>query len=73
MSGKEQLPALTASMATWWPWHPGPNKGGPHRAQNAASIAGLIITTEAMVGEPPKKDSSTSGNGHGSGLGSIEL
>ncbi len=25
--------------------------------QNAASIAGLLITTEAMVAERPKKDS----------------
>jgi len=32
--------------------------------QNAASIAGLMITTEAMVAEAPKKDS-PSGGGHG--------
>jgi len=31
--------------------------------QNAASIAGLMITTEAMVAEAPKKDD---GHGHGS-------
>ena len=29
--------------------------------QNAASIAGLLITTEAMVAERPKKDSGTPG------------
>jgi len=32
--------------------------------QNAASIAGLMITTEAMVADAPKKDS-PSGGGHG--------
>jgi chaperonin GroEL len=36
--------------------------------QNAASIAGLMLTTEAMVSEiPEKKDSSPSG--HGGGMG----
>jgi chaperonin GroEL len=34
--------------------------------QNAASIAGLMITTEAMVAEAPKKDD---GHGHGAGGG----
>ena len=34
--------------------------------QNAASIAGLMITTEAMVAEAPKKDD---GHGHGGGGG----
>ncbi|MET0707264.1 MAG: TCP-1/cpn60 chaperonin family protein, partial [Tardiphaga sp.] len=29
--------------------------------QNAASIAGLLITTEAMVAERPKKDNGTPG------------
>jgi chaperonin GroEL len=36
--------------------------------QNAASIAGLMITTEAMVAEAPKKDEPT-GGGHGGGGG----
>jgi chaperonin GroEL len=35
--------------------------------QNAASIAGLMITTEAMVAEAPKKDESAMGGGHGGG------
>jgi chaperonin GroEL len=34
--------------------------------QNAASIAGLMITTEAKVAEAPKKDE---GHGHGGGGG----
>ncbi|MBP6596610.1 MAG: chaperonin GroEL [Arenimonas sp.] len=36
--------------------------------QNAASIAGLMITTEAMVAEAPKKDDGGAG-GHGGGGG----
>ena len=36
--------------------------------QNAASIAGLMITTEAMVAEAPKKDD---GHGHGGGGGGM--
>jgi chaperonin GroEL len=32
--------------------------------QNAASVAGLAITTEAIVAELPKKDD---GHGHGGG------
>ncbi len=34
--------------------------------QDAASVAGLLITTEAMVAEAPKKDS---GHSHGGGMG----
>ncbi len=33
--------------------------------QDAASVAGLLITTEAMIAEAPKKDS---GGGHGGGM-----
>src|SRR5690606_37498323 len=36
--------------------------------QNAASIAGLMITTEAMVAEAPKKDE---GHNHGAGAGGM--
>ena len=36
--------------------------------QNAASIAGLMITTEAMVAEAPKKEEA-GGGGHGGGGG----
>ena len=35
--------------------------------QNAASIAGLMITTEAMVAEAPKKDEPMGGGGGGGG------
>ena len=38
--------------------------------QNAASIAGLMITTEAMVGELPKKDE-PAGGGMGGGMGGM--
>ena len=38
--------------------------------QNAASIAGLMITTEAMVAELPKKDESSMGGG-GGGMGGM--
>jgi chaperonin GroEL len=37
--------------------------------QNAASIAGLMITTEAMVAEAPKKDDGGAGAGGGMGGG----
>jgi len=36
--------------------------------QDAASIAGLMITTEAAVAEAPKKDA---GHGHGGGMGGM--
>ncbi len=39
--------------------------------QNAASVAGLIITTEAMVAELPKKDSPMPGGGMG-GMGGMD-
>src|SRR5579885_2978876 len=39
--------------------------------QNAASIAGLMITTEAMVGEAPKKEEHNHGAGAGAGMGGM--
>jgi chaperonin GroEL len=33
--------------------------------QNAASVAGLILTTDAMVAESPKEESGHAGHGHG--------
>ncbi len=36
--------------------------------QDAASVAGLLVTTEAMIAEVPKKDS---GHGHGGGGGGM--
>jgi len=45
--------------------------------QNAASIAGLMITTEAMVAEAPKKDAPAGGGGHdhggGGGMGGMDF
>jgi len=40
--------------------------------QNAASIAGLMITTEAMVAEAPKKDEKAAGAGMG-GMGDMDF
>ena len=44
--------------------------------QNAASIAGLMITTEAMVAEAPKKDAAPAGghgHDHGGGMGGMDF
>jgi len=42
--------------------------------QNAASIAGLMITTEAMVAEAPKKDAPAQGGGGGmGGMGDMDF
>ncbi|AVP96065.1 chaperonin GroEL [Ahniella affigens] len=43
--------------------------------QNAASIAGLMITTEAMVAELPKKEAPAGGHGHdhGGGMGGMDF
>jgi chaperonin GroEL len=35
--------------------------------QNAASVAGLILTTDAMVAETPKDEGAHAGHGHGGG------
>ena len=39
--------------------------------QNAASVASLMLTTEALVAERPKKKSPASGGGHGGGGGGM--
>jgi len=44
-----------------------PTKVTRYALQNAASIAGLILTTAAMVAESPKEDSGGGGHGHGMG------
>ena len=36
--------------------------------QNAASIAGLLLTTEALVVEIPEQKSAPAGGGHGGGM-----
>ncbi len=40
--------------------------------QNAASVAGLMITTEAMVAEEPKQDSAGAGMGGMGGMGGMD-
>ena len=37
--------------------------------QNAASIAGLMLTTEAMISDIPEKKEAPAGGGHGHGGG----
>ncbi len=39
--------------------------------QDAASVAGLLITTEAMIAELPKKDDAPMGGGGGGGMGGM--
>ena len=41
--------------------------------QDAASIAGLLITTEAMVAEMPKKQSPAMPGGPGGGMGGMDF
>jgi chaperonin GroEL len=43
-----------------------PTKVARYALQNAASVAGLILTTDAMVAESPKEESHA-GHGHGGG------
>jgi chaperonin GroEL len=39
--------------------------------QNAASVAGLILTTDAMVAEAPKEEKAQAGHAHG-GMGEMD-
>ena len=48
-----------------------PTKVVRHALQDAASVAGLMITTEAMVTDRPKKDSPSMGGGGGMGGGGM--
>jgi chaperonin GroEL len=43
--------------------------------QNGASVAGLILTTDAMVAETPKEESHAGGHGHGGmgGMGGMDM
>jgi chaperonin GroEL len=48
-----------------------PTKVTRSALQNAASVAGLMITTECMVAELPKKEAPAGGHAHG-GMGGME-
>jgi chaperonin GroEL len=48
-----------------------PTKVTRSALQNAASIAGLMITTEAMVAEAPKKEEHNHGGAPGGGMGGM--
>ena len=53
-----------------------PTKVTRYALQNAASIAGLMITTEGMVAEAPKKEAAGGGAGHdhgGGGMGGMDF
>jgi chaperonin GroEL len=51
-----------------------PTKVTRSALQNAASIAGLVITTEAMIAELPKKEAAADhGHGHGGGMGGMDF
>jgi len=39
--------------------------------QNAASVAGLLVTTEAMVAEAPRRESAPQMGGGGGGMGGM--
>ena len=41
--------------------------------QDAASVAGLLITTEAMIGDKPKKDSPAPAMPGGGGMGGMDF
>src|SRR5687768_1696607 len=52
-----------------------PTKVTRYALQNAASVAGLILTTDAMVAESPKEDGGHGGHGHGGmgGMGGMDM
>ncbi len=41
--------------------------------QDAASVAGLLVTTEAMIAEKPEKKSAPGGGGMGGGMGDMDF
>ena len=59
------------STATWWRWASSIRPRSTRFAlQNAASVASLLLTTEAMVAELPKDDKGGGGGG-GGGMGGM--
>jgi chaperonin GroEL len=49
-----------------------PTKVSRTALQNATSVAGLLLTTEAMVAEKPKKEKKPSGGGGMGGMGDMD-
>ena len=50
-----------------------PTKVTRFALQNAASVAGLMLTTDAMVAELPKDDKGSGGGGMGGGMGGMDM
>ena len=50
-----------------------PTKVARFALQNAASVAGLMLTTGAMVAELPKDDKEHGGGGMGGGMGDMDM
>src|ERR1017187_4135736 len=48
-----------------------PKKVTRSALQNAASIAGLLLTTECLITDMPEKDKAPAGGGHGGGMGDM--
>jgi chaperonin GroEL len=48
-----------------------PKKVTRSALQNAASIAGLLLTTECLITDVPEKDKAPAGGGHGGGMGGM--
>ena len=48
-----------------------PTKVARFALQNAASVAGLMLTTDAMVAELPKDEKGDGGGGGGGGMGGM--
>jgi len=48
-----------------------PKKVTRSALQNAASIAGLLLTTECLITDLPEKEKPTMGGGHGGGMGDM--
>jgi chaperonin GroEL len=49
-----------------------PKKVTRSALQNAASIAGLLLTTECLITDLPEKEKPAPGGGHGGGMGGME-
>lgn len=48
-----------------------PTKVARTALQQAASVAGMMITTECMIAEVPKEETAPMGGGHGGGMGDM--